>query len=32
MKKKYIPKKEKTEIRIFVQDKLEYLKYCAKVH
>jgi len=32
MKKKQMPKKEKSDIYLFIQDKLEYLKYCAKVH
>jgi len=32
MKKRYVSKKEKSDIPLFIQDKLEYLKYCAKVH
>ena len=32
MKKKQVHKQEKTDIHMFIQDKLEYVKYCAKVH
>ena len=32
MKKKQVHKHEKTDIPLFIQDKLEYVKYCAKVH
>ena len=32
MKKKYGASQEKSDIQTFIQEKVEYLKYCAKVH
>ena len=32
MKKEPMLEKEKSDIQPFIQEKIEYLKYCAKVH
>ena len=32
MTKKHITSKEKKDIKSFVAKRLEYIKYCAKVH